>query len=156
MAILDKVFRWLGHGRYYSSLPTPASNGDVVEQLFDAYGRAVVVPGTTAPSGVTATRQLTAANTGALASGAASLVEVSVWNSGAVALWFQVHDKSAAVGSGDACVDQVYVPAGGTVGWRPLVPVAATTRLRWAASTTASTYTAPGTAACGFSAAVSS
>jgi hypothetical protein len=77
-----------------------------------------------------------------------------VWNSGAVALWFQVHDKSAAVGSGDACVDQVYVPAGGTVGWRPLVPVAATTRLRWAASTTASTYTAPGTAACGFSAAV--
>lgn len=155
MAILDKVFRWLGHGRYYSSLPTPASNGDVVEQLFDAYGRAVVVPGTTAPSGVSAVRQKTAANTGTLkAAGTGSLVEVSVWNSGSVTLWFQVHDKASGVSGGDTCVDQILVPAGGTVGWRPLVPVAATAQLRWAASTTAATYTAPGTPACGFSAAV--
>jgi hypothetical protein len=51
MAILDKVFRWLGHGRYWSSLPTATSNGGVVELLSDAYGRLrVVVDSTTAPT----------------------------------------------------------------------------------------------------------
>lgn len=156
MAWPEQIFRWLGYGRYSAS-PTAISDGSSTPLLVDPYGRLVTAFSTSAPSGVTAVRQKTAANTGTLkAAGTGSLVEVSVWNSGAVALWFQVHDKASAVSGGDTCVDQILVPAGGTVGWRPLVPVAATAQLRWAASTTAGTYTAPGTAACGFSAAVSS
>jgi hypothetical protein len=155
MSILDKVFRWLGHGRYWSSLPTAAANGDIVELLVDGYGRLQVVNASAAPAGVTATRQLAAANTGSLkAAGAGSLVEVTLWNSGAAAIWFQIHDKASAVSGGDACIDQIMVPAGGSVGWRPAVPVAASAQLRWAASTTAATYTAPGAACVGFSAAV--
>lgn len=155
MTILDKVFRWMGHGRYSSSLPTAAANGDVVEFLVDPYGRLQVISASAAPTGVTAVRQLTAASTGSLKSaGAGSLVEVSLWNSSAAAIWYQVHDKASAVSGGDACIDQIMVPAGGSVGWRPAVPVAASTQLRWAASTTAATYTAPGAHCVGFSAAV--
>lgn len=154
MGLLDRVFPWLGHGRYQSA-PTPASEGAVKELLIDAVGRLQVALSAAAPAGVVAVRQLTAANEGALkAAGPGSLVEVALWNNGAVALWFQVHDKSAAVTGGDACVDQVMVPAGGAIGWRPAVPVAAATRLRWAASTTPGTCTVPGVAALGFSGAV--
>lgn len=155
MSILDKVFRWLGHGRYSSSLPTAASNGDVLETLVDAYGRTRVVVDSSSPLGATPVRQLTAALTGTLkAAGAGSFVEAAIWNSGAAPLWFQIHDKASAVSGGDACVDQVMVPAGGSLGWRPAVPVAATLQLRWAASTVPGTYTAPGAACVGFSAAV--
>jgi len=154
MSLLDKVFLWLGHGRYYTS-PSAASNGDAVPFLVDAQGRLQVATAPAAPAGVTAVRQLTAANTGALKdAGTGSLVEVTLWNSGSVALWFQVHDNVDAIDPGDTCVDQVMVPAGGALGWRPAVPVAASARLRWAASTTPATYTAPGTAALGFSAGV--
>lgn len=150
----EQVFRWIGHGRYWAS-PTAVGDGQVKELLVDALGRLQVALAPAAPAGVTAVRQLTAANTGHLkAAGTGSLVEVTLWNSGAVALWFQVHDKSGDVSPGDTCIDQVLIPAGGAIGWRPAVPVAASTRLRWAASTTPGTYTAPGTAACGFSAGV--
>lgn len=153
MSLLDKVFLWLGHARYYAA-PTAVSNGEVVPLLADAYGRLQFAAAAAAPAGVTAVRQLTAANTGALKAGAGSLVEVTLWNNGAAAIWFQVHDKSGTVLAGDACVDQIMVPAGGAIGWRPAVPVAAATRLRWAASTTPATYTDPGVAVLGFSAGV--
>lgn len=150
----EQIFRWLGYGKYTAS-PTAAADGGTAPLLIDPYGRLQVSAAPAAPVGVTAVRQLTAANTGALKSaGTGALVEVALWNNGAVALWFQVHDKVAAVSGGDTCVDQIMVPAGGSVGWRPAVPVAATNQLRWAASTTPATYTAPGTAACGFSAGV--
>ena len=155
MAILDKVFRWLGHGRYSSTLPTALNNGDVGELLIDAYGRPRVLVESSAPPSATAVRQLTAASTGILkAAGTGTLYEVTVWNSGASALWFQVHDKASAVSPGDACVDQILVPAGASVGWRPAIGPSASTQLRWAASTTASTYTAPGADSVGFTAAV--
>lgn len=150
----DQVFKWLGFGRFRAS-PTAVGDGQVAELLTDAVGRLQVALSAAAPAGVVAVRQLTAANEGALkAAGPGSLVEVALWNNGAVPLWFQVHDKSAAVVGGDACVDQVMVPAGGAMGWRPAVPVAAATRLRWAASTTPGTCTVPGVAALGFSGAV--
>lgn len=150
----EQIFKWLGYGKYIAS-PTAVADGATTSLLIDPYGRLQVSNSAAAPVGVTAVRQLTAANTGALKSaGTGSLVEVTLWNNGAVALWFQVHDKGSAVSGGDACVDQVMVPAGGAIGWRPAVPVAASTQLRWAASTTPGTYTAPGTAACGFSAGV--
>lgn len=150
----EQVFKWLGYGKYSAS-PTAVADGATSPLLIDQYGRLQVVNASAAPAGVTATRQLTAANTGSLKSaGTGSLVEVTIWNSGAAAIWFQVHDKSSAVSGGDACIDQVMVPAGGSVGWRPAVPVAASAQLRWAASTTAATYTAPGAACVGFSAAV--
>jgi|GEM_PF-4173474 len=150
----EQVFKWLGYGKYSAS-PTAVADGATSPLLIDQYGRLQVVNASAAPAGVTATRQLTAANTGSLkGAGAGSLVEVTIWNSGAAAIWFQVHDKSSAVSGGDACIDQVMVPAGGSVGWRPAVPVPASAQLRWAASTTAATYTAPGAACVGFSAAV--
>ncbi len=150
----NQLFKWLAHGIYRAS-PTAVADGSAVELLTDAYGRLEIVPATSAPAGVTAVRQLTAASLGHLkAAGAGKLVEVSVWNSGTVVLWFQVHDKASAVSGGDTCVDQVMVPAGGSVGWRPLIPVPATAQLRWAASTTPAIYTAPGAAAMGFSGAV--
>jgi hypothetical protein len=150
----EQIFKWLGYGKYQAS-PTAAADGATAPLLVDPYGRVQTVAAAAAPTGVTAVRQLTAASLGQLkAAGTGSLVEVTLWNSGAVALWFQVHDKASAVSPGDTCVDQVMVPAGGAIGWRPAVPVAASLQLRWAASTTPATYTAPGTAALGFSAAV--
>lgn len=150
----EQVFNWLGYGKYTAS-PVAASDGGTKPLLIDPYGRLQVSTAPAAPAGVTAVRQLTAASAGALKSaGAGSLVEVTLWNSSTAAIWFQVHDKASAVSGGDACIDQIMVPAGGSVGWRPAVPVAASTQLRWAASTTAATYTAPGAHCVGFSAAV--
>lgn len=150
----EQIFRWLGYGKYQAS-PVAVADGATAPLLIDPYGRVQMVAAAAAPAGVTATRQLAAANTGFLkAAGAGSLVEVALWNNGAVALWFQVHDKASAVSAGETCVDQVLVPAGGAIGWRPAVPVAATLQLRWAASTTPATYTVPGTPAMGFSGAV--
>lgn len=154
MSVLDKVFRWLGHGRYRSSLPTAASNGDVVEQLVDAYGRLQVVFAAAAPVGATAVRQKTAAQRGTLKASAGSVLELAVWNNSEEPVWVQIHDKASAASNGETCVDQVYCPAGGTVGWRPLVPVACATQVRWAASTTPGTLTEVGSNCVGFSGAV--
>lgn len=153
MGFLDKVFPWLGHGRYQAA-PTPALEGTVKELLIDALGRLrVVVDGETA-LGATAVRQLTAAKRGTLKGTPGSLVEVTVWNKGASPLWLQVHNKGSDVSNGDAAVDQVLVPAGATVGWRPAVPVACATQIRWAASTTPATCTLPAGDDVGLSAAV--
>ena len=149
----EQIFNWLGYGRYYAS-PTAVADGATAPLLIDPQGRLQFSAAAAAPAGVTAVRQLAAANTGALKAGAGSLVEVTLWNNGGDALWFQVHDKSGDVSAGETCVDQVMVPAGAAIGWRPAVPVAAATCLRWAASTTPETYTAPGAAALGFSAGV--
>lgn len=154
MSVLDKVFRWLGHGRYRSSLPTAASNGDVVELLADAYGRLQVVFAAAAPVGATAVRQKTAAKKGTLKASAGSVLELAIWNSSASAVWFQVHDKASDPTNGETCVDQVMVPAGGSLGWRPLVPVACATQARWAASSTPGTLTLIAGDEVGFSGAV--
>jgi len=99
-------------------------------------------------------RQLAGAKTGTLKASAGSLLEVSLWNQGSSPLWFQVHNKASAPINGETCVDQVLVPAGGALGWRPMVPPACATQVRWAASTTPGTLTLPATDDVGFSGAV--
>lgn len=149
----EQIFNWLGYGRYYAS-PSAVADGATAPLLIDPYGRLQFAAAAAAPAGVTAVRQLTAASVGTLKAGAGSLVEVTLWNSGASALWFQVHNKASDPVNADACVDQVLVPAGAAIGWRPAVPVACGTQVRWAASTTPGTLTLPGAPAMGFSAGV--
>ena len=56
-------------------------------------------------------------------------------------VWFQVHNKASDPASSETTVDQVLIPAGGSLGWRPMVPVACGTQVRWAASSTPGTLT---------------
>lgn len=149
----NQLFKWLAYGIYRAS-PTAVADGATTQVLVDAYGRVQTVEAAAAPVGVTAVRQLTAAKKGTLKASAGSLVEVAIWNKSAVALWFQVHNKASDPVDTEACVDQVMVPAGATIGWRPVVPVACATQVRWAASTTPGVLTLPATDDVGCSAAV--
>ena len=151
----EQIFKWLGYGKYTTATPSGVADGAVIPILVDTYGRVQVSSSAAAPLGVTVVRQKTASNQGSLKSaGAGSLVEVTLWNNGAVALWFQIHDSNIELSGGETCVDQIMIPAGASMGWRPAVPVACTTQLRWAASTDPAIFTEPGTAAIGFSAGV--
>lgn len=153
MSFLSKVFPWLGHGRYKAS-PTAVGDGQVAELLTDAVGRLRVLIDSAGPSGATPVRQLAGAKKGTLKAGAGSLLEVSLWNSSASPVWFQVHNKASDPANGETCVDQVLIPAGGSLGWRPMVPVACGTQVRWAASSTPGTLTLIAGLDVGFSGAV--
>jgi hypothetical protein len=153
MAFPFDVLSWLVRLRYKIT-PPAAADGETVELQGDVHGRILARVEATGPSGATPARQLAPARHGLLKAAPGSLLEVSLWNNGESALWFQVHDKASAPGNGDTCVDQVMLPAGGAIGWRPMVPVACATQVRWAASTTPGTLTLPGSDTLGFSAAV--
>lgn len=147
------VLSWLVRLRYKLTPPV-AADGETVEIQGDVNGRILARVEADGPSGATAVRQLVGAKVGTLKASSGSLLEVSLWNQGAVPLWFQVHNKASAPINGEACVDQVMVPAGGSLGWRPMVPVACASQVRWAASTTPGTLTLPATDDLGFSGAV--
>lgn len=153
MAFPWDVLGWLAKARHKLTA-LALSDGETAELQCDGKGYLKVRVVAEGDAAATAARQLTAAKIGTLKGAPGSLVEVALWNSGAGALWFQVHNKASAPVDTDACVDQVMVPAGASIGWRPAVPVACATQVRWAASTTPGVLTLPGTETVGFSAAV--
>lgn len=153
MAFPWDVLGWLAKARYKITA-LALSDGETAELQCDSKGHLKVRIISEGDPAVAASRQLTAAKKGTLKASAGSLVEVAIWNKSAVALWFQVHNKASDPVDTEACVDQVMVPAGATIGWRPVVPVACATQVRWAASTTPGTLTLPATDDVGCSAAV--
>jgi len=153
MAFPFDVLSWLIRLRYKLTPPV-ATDGDTVELQGDASGNIKARIMAEGPPDLAAVRQKTGARVGSIKASPGSLFEVTVWNKGADAVWFQIHDKASAPANGDTCVDQLYVPAGATVGWRPVVPVACATQIRWVSSTTPGTCTEAAGSDIGFSAAV--
>jgi len=134
------VLSWLIRLRHKVTPPV-AADGDTIELQGDANGRVLVRVETDGPSGATAVRQLAGAKVGTLKSSAGSVLELAIWNKSGAAIWLQIHNKSSAPINGDTCVDQVMVPAGGSIGWRPMVPITCGAQVRWAASSTPATLT---------------
>jgi hypothetical protein len=152
MAFPFDVLSWLVRLRYKVTSIVLA-DGEAGEMQGDANGNLKTRVMAEGPPGLTAVRQKTAAAAGTLKASPGSLYEITVWNTDAAGIWLQIHDKASAASAGETCVDQVYVPAGATVGWRPLVPVACAIKIQWAASTAPGTLTAA-SAVVGLSAAV--
>lgn len=153
MAFPFDVLSWLVRLRYKLTPPV-AADGDTVELQGDVSGNIKARIMAEGPPGLAVVRQLDAAKRGTLKAAPGSLFEITIWNKGSDPVWFQVHDKGSGVNDADVCLDQIFVPAGATVGWRPVVPVACATQIRWAASSTPKAATILGTDEVGFSAAV--
>lgn len=140
MAFPWDVLKWAVRA-VYKLTPPVASDGELVDLQADANGNLKVRVVDQAPSGATPVRQLAGAKKGTLKASPGSLLEVSLWNQSASPVWFQVHNKASDAVNGETCIDQVMIPAGGSLGWRPMVPVACGTQVRWAASSTPATLT---------------
>ena len=121
MTILDKVFRWLGHGRYWSTLPTAAASGDTVEALFDAYGRQRIVVDAASGSGSYSTYTHTGLIYQAQVKESAGTVrQIVVTNTDAASdAWFAMFNLATMPGLAPEDIDAVttilVVPAGETV-----------------------------------------
>lgn len=137
----DQVFKWLGFGRYKAS-PTPVGDGQVTELLTDSIGRLLVAGG--APPVTAVMRQLQAAHAGAILAAPGRLVELGVWNKGASGYWLMLFDTLVASppSAGNVPLAQLYVPAGATLGWRPVGSLTFATGIYWALSTTPGSFTA--------------
>ena len=140
MAFPWDVLKWAVRA-VYKLTPPAASDGELVDLQADANGNLKVRLVGEGPSAATPAKQLTGAKKGTLKASSGSVLELAIWNKSASAVWFQVHNKASDPTNGETCVDQVMVPAGGSLGWRPLVPVACATQARWAASSTPGTLT---------------
>lgn len=136
MSILDKVFRWLGHGRYWSSLPTAAANGDIVELLTDAYGRLQFVAASVTYSAYKPSAG--ADKKGVIKASAGSLRYVQVSSKDTAGCWFQVLNQatSPAGGESTSIVLTVWIPAGESRAISLPADLAFSTGIAWAASTT--------------------
>ena len=143
MSVLDKVFLFLSHGRFYSSLPTPAANGAAVPFLTDAYGRLSVATQGPTPTGVT--RSL-GTNALVVKNSAGSLIELwgfSISSDGYV----QVFNKTSAPVNGDVPVEVFPVKAGQVFSFSPGAPLAFATGISVGFSSTLATATIPITGA---------
>lgn len=147
------ILSWLIRLRHKVTPPV-AADGDTVELQGDANGRVLARVEASGPSGATPVKQLVGAKVGVLKATAGSVLELAIWNKSGAGVWFQVHSKNSPPSNGEACVDQVLIPAGGALGWRPMVPVACGLQVRWAASSTPGTLTLIAGDDVGFSGAV--
>lgn len=146
MTILDKVFRWMGHGRYWSSLPTAAANGDVVEMLVDPYGRQRVAVESVQPAGYARTgaslqhRNIVKASPG-------SLLEIYGFNSDDTnAYALQIFDKATSPVNDDVPLVSIYLKPGDNFSFTPASPLIFATGIAWALSITPTKYTSGATA----------
>lgn len=154
MAFPWDVLLW-GIRLRFKLTPPAAADGELVDAQGDANGNLKVRVVNEGPSNATPVRQKAAARRGILKTTAGSVLELAVWNNSSDPIWFQLHDKASNPTDGDTCVDQVMVPAGGSVGWRPLVAPSCSTAVRWSASSTPGELTLVAADCCGFSGAVS-
>lgn len=150
MAWTDNIFRWLGFGRYNSTLPTVAESA-VEELQIDQRGR-LRVSVEAAPAALAvaqaepATRYVSAAVERAAQPKAAPGVvrEVQVISSAAVVRYLLLFNKTTALAGGDVPFYRLEVPSGGQVGVAFTGGYTFSVGLRVALSSTALTYTDPG------------
>lgn len=137
MGLLDKVFPWLGHGRYKAS-PSAVSNGQVAELLTDSVGRLIVVPSSSAYS-YHVSPALT--SQGAIKTSAGSLRQLIVTNTGPDEAWIVVCNSTALPGSPEALVAAmkllIRVPGTNTVSLPLEADIPFSTGIYWIAFTSA-------------------
>lgn len=143
MTILDKVFLWLGHGRYWAT-PAAASDGDAVALLVDNIGQPRVrVAGGPLITGYV--QALAAAANGVVLAAPCKLVYAHGFNKGSGALYVGLYNRTTVPsGSGVAPLRQFLVPAGGSFSFFPPEPITYGTGLVWAASSAAGEWSSPG------------
>lgn len=151
MAWLKKVFNFVMGGTYSAS-PEPLTEGQSGPVLVDPLGRVQVVGG--APAVGQRVVQLGAADRGQLKAGPGQLVELVVWNASGDTLWLQIHDSSTEPTDGAVPVDQIMVPAGASLSWRPVGTLACSAGIWWAASTSSIELSYIGSASMGLTAGV--
>ena len=143
MAWTDNLFRWLGFGRYNSTLPTVA-DGDTEELQVDAHGRLRVAldtpqtEPTTRYTSSAAERSASAKATGGVAR------EVDCLSTSASERYLLLIDKATAVAGGDAPFSRSVVPPDGQASITFDGGYTVTNGLQVALSATPDTYTDPG------------
>lgn len=134
MSFLDQIHLWLGHGRYRSE-PTAVANGEVAELLIDALGKLCIrVVGGPILAGYH--RTTTPAIQASVKGSSGAVVACWGFNKGAVAVYVQLHNKASAVVDTNVPLEQFLVPAGQPFSFQPPEPIAFSTGIQWAVSTT--------------------
>lgn len=131
MAWLTKIFNFVAGGTFSAS-PVPLTEGQSGPILVDPLGRVAVTGG--APAIGQRVVQLAPADRGELKAGAGALVEVVVWSVHSTNLWLQIFDAAAAPANGATPLDQIMVPPGASLSWRPVGDLRCATGIQWAAS----------------------
>lgn len=141
MPIQDRVYPWLGHGRYLESDPTEVVDQQVLPFRTDAVGRllvttigeAVVSHATASSTGPWGVSRSSPGVLGAMY--ASSLTEDNAY--------LQIFDLAAGPPAGGATPKHVFpLVAGAVVSAEPLGGLAFDVGITWAISSTAATYTA--------------
>jgi hypothetical protein len=139
MGLLEKVFPWLGHGRYEAS-PTAVSVGQVKALLIDSIGRLRVIAETAAVS-VSYHDTVEPDDKAEIKSTPGSLHEIWGFNDGAETIYLQVHDSSGEPDEDTVPVLVFKLSPGAHFSWGLKGPRAFSNGIYWATSSTPGGYT---------------
>jgi len=139
MPFPDYLLGFLNKLRYRRT-PTPTADGQVVEQLADAYGRPRVVVEQIAPPGIVYARDIDVSSLVALET-SGQLVELWGWNAGGSDVYVQLHDAATLPGNGAVPLEVFKVAAGTSFAFSPSAPLPLASGLVVAASSSRATLT---------------
>jgi hypothetical protein len=130
----NQLFTWLAHGIYRAS-PTAVADGSAVQLLADSIGKLCVrVVGGPILAGYH--RTTTPAIQASVKASSGAVVACWGFNKAATAMYVQLHNKATSVANNDVPTEQFLVPAGQPFSFQPPEPIAFSTGIQWAVSTT--------------------
>jgi hypothetical protein len=139
MSFIDKVFNWLGNGRYNATLPTLV-NGQVGEFQLDSAGRLRVVQDGSGAIASAFSRSTAGEHRRIVKAAPGYLVEASGYNDEDVAMYWQLHDSATYPASGAIPLESWRVGAGESFDFKWNTPTQFASGIVWAASETRDTW----------------
>jgi hypothetical protein len=135
----SQLFRWLGFARYNVTAPVGA-DGQVAELQGDAAGRLRTTTQGEKPTGLVISPALETHRQ--VVVGAGALVELYGFNDDTATKYLMLFDAASLPGNGaSGWLARFRIAGGGSIAFAPGYPLAFTSGLIWAASTTADTLT---------------